>query len=134
MQSNVLSRYAKYGFTLSVPSETPQEGDRLRWSIETSKGPLIIDNYYMPRETYKESLMEAGFEKIKFYPFELDPNREGFGRNFAIAPFSHLEDANSNDKKESLSLDYLYQRSASSLGKVGCSKNRSWQNTAGKAL
>jgi len=100
MQSNVLSRYAKYGFTLSVPSETPQEGDRLRWSIETSKGPLIIDNYYMPRETYKESLMEAGFEKIKFYPFELDPNREGFGRNFAIAPFSHLEDANSNDKKE----------------------------------
>ena len=100
MQSNVLSRYAKYGFTVSVPSETPQEGDRLRWSIETSKGPLIIDNYYMPRETYKESLMEAGFEKIKFYPFELDPNREGFGRNFAIAPFSHLEDANSNDKKE----------------------------------
>ena len=100
MQSNVLSRYAKYGFTVSVPSETPQEGDRLRWSIETSKGPLIIDNYYMPREAYKKSLMEAGFEKIKFYPFELDPNREGFGRNFAIAPFSHLEDANSNDKKE----------------------------------
>jgi len=99
-QTNVLSRYAKYGFTVTVPSETPQEGDRIHWSIKTSKGPLLIDNYYIPRDAYKDSLFEAGFEKIKFHPFELDPKSEGLGRNFAISPFSHLEDADSNDKKE----------------------------------
>ena len=99
-QTNVLSRYAKYGFTVTVPSETPQEGDRIQWSIKTSKGPLLIDNYYIPRDAYKDSLFEAGFERIKFHPFELDPKSEGLGRNFAISPFSHLEDADSNDKKE----------------------------------
>ncbi|CAL6413012.1 unnamed protein product [Bathycoccus prasinos] len=85
-QTNVLSRYAKYGFTVTVPSETPQEGDRFQWSIKTS--------------AYKESLEKAGFEKIKFHPFELDPKSEGFGKNFSISPFSHLIDADSNDKKE----------------------------------
>lgn len=99
-QTNVLSRYAKYGFTVTVPSETPQEGDPFTWSIKTSKGPLVIVNYYLPRGAYKESLEKAGFEKIKFHPFELDPKSEGFGKNFAISPFSHLEDADSNDKKE----------------------------------
>jgi len=63
-QTNVLSRYAKYGFTVTVPSETPQEGDRFQWSIKTSKGPLVIINYYLPRGAYKER--KPGLRKSSF--------------------------------------------------------------------
>ena len=111
-----------------VPSETPQEGDPFTWSIKTSKGPLVIVNYYLPRGAYKESLEKAGFEKIKFHPFELDPKSEGLGKNFAISPFSHLEDADSNDKKEFYkSFWIIHPRFASSVGRAAGSDRENTQ-------
>ena len=103
-RTTVLSQYSKYGFTVEVPNNgAAEDGDLISWNIETSKGNLRIENYYLPKEAYKESLQKAGFVGVKFIDFELDPRiegSEGLTTNSRLSPFSHLTDPHLNDKEE----------------------------------
>lgn len=66
--------YPKYGFTITLMDKEAKPGSIIRWSGTLSNGePISVDNYYMPKDTYQESLEKAGFTEVTFHMLELSP-------------------------------------------------------------
>ncbi|WP_309382267.1 class I SAM-dependent methyltransferase [Cerasicoccus frondis] len=64
--------YSKYGFNIELEDE-PSEGALIRWSMTTGSVKCVVDNYYLPKESYREALLKAGFSEVRYHGLQLSP-------------------------------------------------------------
>ncbi|MEO0795802.1 MAG: class I SAM-dependent methyltransferase [Verrucomicrobiota bacterium] len=87
--------YTKYGFRVKV-HEPVEDGSLMQWIGETSTGPIVVDNHYLPHKYYREALVEAGFRDVQFHHLELSPEAtepEGYWDFMLEHPVAFMIDA-----------------------------------------
>lgn len=82
--------YRKYGFEIGV-EELAREGAPITWTIHLDDSSFEIENYYLPREAYREALAAAGFREVRFCELGLSPeaaaaDRDGYWSDFLRYP------------------------------------------------
>jgi len=88
-------RYQQYGFTVELEPEA-REGALIHLIFPTPQGDCLVDNYYLPKESYRSALEKAGFTDVRFVPVELAPEAEvdaAYWRYFLERPFAFMIEA-----------------------------------------